>query len=381
MDFSNDEIVRYSRQTLLPEIGQAGQRRLKETRILCVGTGGLGSPAALYLAAAGIGRLGIVDADRVEASNLQRQLLHATPDVGKPKTESALARLRAINPHVEVTVHPVRLSAANAAELIEPYDIVLDGTDNFPARFVINDSCVLLDRPNVSAAIYRFEGQASVFAPKLGGPCYRCLYPEPPPSGAAPSCAEAGVLGVVPGIFGTIQAAEAIKLALGVGEPLIGRLFIMDVLSLRCREVKVRRDPGCPVCGNTPTITTLKDFNYSCHLSAPEDGPSSIEEVSVQELQRILQSQSPGAIVLDVRERPEAAIANIPGARLLPLSEMTSWVSSLNPDETYLIHCKLGRRSIQAAEFLRQRGFRSVKSVRGGILAWAEEIDRSVPKY
>lgn len=381
MDLSNEEIVRYSRHLLLPEIGLAGQRRLKTASILCVGAGGLGSPAAMYLAAAGVGHLGIVDADRVEESNLQRQLLHGTADIGRPKAESAFDRLRAINPNIEITPHSVRLSAANASELIVPYDIVLDGTDNFSARFLINDACVLLGRPNVYGAVFRFEGQASVFAPKQGGPCYRCLYPEPPPPSAAPSCAEAGVLGVVPGILGCIQAAEAIKLALGIGESLIGRLLLLEVLSFRYREVKVRRDPGCPVCGDNPTIKELKDLDYVCAPVAPETGSLTVEEISVQELQRVLQCQPTDTLVLDVREESEAAIAAIPGAQLFPLSGMTSWVQLLNPTGTYLIYCKTGRRSLQAAEFLRQRGFRSVKSVRGGILAWADEVDRSLSKY
>lgn len=381
MDLSNDEIARYSRHLLLPEIGLAGQRRLKAARILCVGAGGLGSPAAMYLAAAGVGHLGIVDADRVDASNLQRQVLHGTADVGRAKTDSAMARLRDLNPTVEIQPHPARLTAANAAELIAPYDIVLDGTDNFPARFLINDACVLLGRPNVYGAVFQFEGQASVFAPRQGGPCYRCLYPEPPPPGSAPNCAEAGVLGVVPGIVGCIQAAEALKLALGIGESLIGRLLLVDVLSLRFREMKVGRDPGCPVCGATPAITELKDLDYSCSTGSAPTGSSLIEEISVQDLRQALENRPVNTAVLDVRERSEAAIATIPGAQLHPLSEMASWVEGLDPDRTYLIHCKSGRRSLQAAEFLRQRGFRSVKSVRGGILAWADEIDRSLPKY
>jgi adenylyltransferase/sulfurtransferase len=335
----------------------------------------------MYLAAAGIGRIGIVDADQVDASNLQRQLLHGTADIGRTKTDSARARLHAINPGIEVRAHPVRLTAANAAELITPYDIVLDGTDNFAARFLINDACVLLGKPNIYGAVFKFKGQASVFAPRLGGPCYRCLYPEPPPPGTAPSCAEAGVLGVVPGIVGCIQAGEALKLALRIGTPLIGRLLLLDALRGSFREVKVSRDPGCPVCGDNPSITDLKDLDSDCGSTNSTCAAAVIEEVSVLDLDRVLRDPESGVVVLDVRETPEAALVRIPGARLLPLSEIALWAESLPRDGTYFIHCKSGRRSVQAAEFLRQHGFHSVKSVRGGILAWADEIDCSMPKY
>lgn len=380
MELSNDEVIRYSRHLLLPEVGLAGQRRLKSASVLCVGAGGLGSPAAMYLAAAGVGRLGIVDADRVDASNLQRQILHGTPDVGRLKTASALDRLRAINPAIEVEVHPVRLTAANAGELIAAYQMVLDGTDNFPARFLINDACVLLRKPNLYGAVFRFEGQASVLAPHLGGPCYRCLYPEPPSPGTVPSCAEAGVLGVVPGIIGCIQAAEALKLALGVGESLLGRLLLVDMLRGTFRELRVRRDPGCPVCGANPSITTLRDLDWSCN--APADRPTpDADEVTVGEMARVLNEPKAGVIVLDVREPWEAALAAIPGVRLVPLSGLAVEAKHLDPARTYYLHCKSGQRSLQAAEMLRQRGFKSVKSVRGGILAWAAEMDPTMPRY
>ncbi|MBK9138981.1 MAG: molybdopterin-synthase adenylyltransferase MoeB [Verrucomicrobia bacterium] len=381
MDLSKDEIARYSRQVILPQVGRAGQLRLKAAKVLCVGAGGLGSPAAMYLAAAGVGRIGIADADRVDLSNLQRQLLHGTPELGQLKTESACARLRAINPHVEVVLHPVRLTAANAAEIIEPYDIVLDGTDNLPTRFLVNDACVLLGKPNIYGAVFQFEGQASVFAPKLGGPCYRCLFPEPPQPGAAPNCAEAGVLGVVAGLVGCIQANEVLKLVLRTGRSLMGRLLLIDALEGQFRELRVRRDPACPVCGERPSIKTVQDLPSACAATSSVFPDGDELEVSVQQLAQALRDPNSAVVVLDVREPAEAEIAHIRGARLMPLSRIAAWAGSLAPEKTYFLHCKSGRRSLEAAEFLRQRGFRHVKSVRGGILAWAEEIDHSMPKY
>jgi adenylyltransferase/sulfurtransferase len=381
MDLSKDEIERYSRQLILPQVGKAGQLRLKAAKVLCIGAGGLGSPAALYLAAAGIGRIGILDSDRVDLSNLQRQVLHGRDSTGKLKTTSALARLGELNPEVEIVPHPVRLTAANVADLIGPYDVVLDGTDNLPTRFLVNDACVLLGKPNIYGAVFQFEGQAGVLAPQMGGPCYRCLYPEPPPPDAAPNCAEAGVLGVVPGLVGCLQANEVLKLVLGVGQPLIGRLLLIDALAGRFREVRVRRDPACPVCGDHPKITELKDLSCECPAAATARGGAPEREVSVRALADLLREPQPRVEVLDVREPAEAEMARIPGTRLLPLSQIAVWSKQLNPDTEYWIHCKSGRRSLEAAEFLRQRGFLSVKSVRGGILAWADEIDRSMPRY
>ncbi|SPE62420.1 putative adenylyltransferase/sulfurtransferase MoeZ (Includes: Sulfur carrier protein CysO adenylyltransferase; Sulfur carrier protein CysO sulfurtransferase) [Verrucomicrobia bacterium] len=379
MELNDDEIRRYSRHLILPEVGLAGQKKMRSTSVLCIGAGGLGSPIAMYLAAAGVGKLGIVDFDLVDLSNLQRQLLHGTEDVGKPKTQSAKVALRRINPHVEVVLHPVRLTSENAFELIRPYDIVVDGTDNFPTRYLTNDACVLLSKPNVYGSIFRFEGQASVFAPHLGGPCYRCLYPEPPPPGLVPSCAEGGVLGVLPGIIGTIQATEILKLALGLGTSLLGRLLLFNALEMRFREVKLRRDPQCPVCGEHPTISKLIDYEQFCGMNAsPVMNP---DEVTVQEMKRALDNPQLGIKVIDVREPDEYRIARVEGVPLLPLSALTQRFTELDPNQQYYLHCKAGGRSLQAVQFLRQHGFKHLKSVRGGILAWAQEIDPAVPKY
>jgi adenylyltransferase/sulfurtransferase len=380
MPLSEDELRRYSRHLILPEVGLAGQNRLRATSVLCLGAGGLGSPAAMYLAAAGIGRLGIVDCDVVELSNLQRQLLHGTGDLGRPKTESARDTLRRLNPNVEVTIHQARLTSANALRIIAPYDVVVDGTDNFPARYLANDACVRLKKPNVYGAVFRFEGQASVLAPHLGGPCYRCLYPEPPPPGVAPSCAEAGVLGVVPGLIGCIQAVETLKLALGLGASLVGRLLWFNALELRFQELKLRRDPACPLCGERPTITRLIDYDQTCPTAGPASAPGP-DEVTVQDLKRALDDPRLGINVLDVREPDERQLARIPGTLAIPLGALAQRAGELDPGQPCYVHCKSGKRSLQAVEFLKQRGFRHVKSVKGGITAWSNEIDPAVPKY
>ena len=375
MQLSPDEVQRYARHLALPEVGRAGQQRLRSTSVLCVGTGGLGSPVLLYLAAAGIGKLGVVDFDAVERSNLQRQIIHRTPDVGRPKTESARESLNALNPDVEVVVHNVRLTRENALAIIHPYELVVDGTDNFPTRYLTNDACVLLQRPNIYGSIFRFEGQASVFAPHLGGPCYRCLYPEPPPPGTAPSCAESGVLGVLPGLIGTIQATEALKLALGKGSPLIGRLLLFNALEMKFKELKLRRDPKCPICGEHPTITQLIDYAQFCGDTQHPD------EVTVQEMKQALEDPRSGIQVLDIREPHEYQIARLAGVPLLPLSVLPQRCSELDPDQSYYLCCKTGVRSLKALKCLRERGFKHVKSVRGGLTAWSEAIDPSVPKY
>jgi sulfur-carrier protein adenylyltransferase/sulfurtransferase len=382
MELNNDQIRRYARHVILPEVGLAGQRKICSTSVLCIGAGGLGSPVAIYLAAAGIGRLGIVDFDTVELSNLQRQILHDTDRVGQLKTQSAQDALRRLNPHVEVVTHNTRLTSENALAIIEPYDIVVDGTDNFPTRYLTNDACVLLKKPNVYGSIFRFEGQASVFAPHLGGPCYRCLYPEPPPPGAVPSCAEGGVLGVLPGIIGVIQATEILKLALGIGSSLLSRLLLFDALEMKFRELKLRRDPQCPVCGEHPTIKELIDYAAFCGVPpaapATETNP---DEVTVQELKRVLEDPRLGITVIDVREPDEYAMAHIEGAKLMPLSTLADRVGELDAKGSYYLHCHKGGRSLRALKFLRERGFKHLKSVKGGIAAWSEEIDPVVPKY
>lgn len=369
MQTGNLEIRRYARHLALPEVGYAGQSKLRAASVLVIGAGGLGSPAALYLAAAGVGRLGIVDHDAVELSNLQRQILHGTPDVGQPKAASAARALGRLNPDIQVIPHAARVMADNALDVIRPYDLVLDGTDNFSTRYLVNDACVLLRKPNLYGAIYRFEGQASVFAPHLGGPCYRCLYPDPPPPGAAPNCAEAGVLGVLPGLIGVVQATEAVKLLLGLGAPLLGRLLLFDALELRFREIKVRRDPRCAICGEHPTLTTLMNQPQTCSTS-----PAHPDEVSVQDMHQALTDPALGIQVLDVREADEYAEFHVPGVPCLPLSELPARHTELNPAQTYYLHCKGGVRSLKAVELLQQAGFQNVKSVRGGILAYAAEI-------
>jgi sulfur-carrier protein adenylyltransferase/sulfurtransferase len=382
MDLSNDAIRRYSRHLILPEVGLAGQKKICSASVLCIGAGGLGSPIAMYLAAAGIGRLGIVDFDTVDLSNLQRQLLHGTEDIGRAKTQSARETIHSLNPHVEVVLHEARLTSENALDIMRPYDIVVDGTDNFPTRYLTNDACVLLKKPNVYGSIFRFEGQASVFAPHLGGPCYRCLYPEPPPPGLVPSCAEGGVLGVLPGTIGVIQATEILKLVLGIGSSLVSRLLLFNALEMKFRELKLRRDPECPLCGEHPTITGLIDYPAFCGIVADETAPAvNPDEVTVQELKRALDNPQFGISVLDVREPGEYQIAHIDGVPLVPLSRLSERFTELDPNQQYYIHCHSGVRSLQAMRFLRQHGFKYLKSVKGGIAAWSEEIDATVPKY
>jgi len=382
MDLNDSELRRYARQLILPEVGREGQKKIRAASVLCVGAGGLGSPLALYLAAAGIGRLGILDFDTVDLSNLHRQVLHGTEDVGRAKTESARDALARLNPEVEVVVHTTRLTRDNALELLCAYDVIADGTDNFPTRYLVNDACVLLGKPNVYGSVFRFEGQASLFAPHLGGPCYRCLYPEPPPPGSVPGCAEGGVLGVLPGIIGLIQATETLKLILGRGTSLLNRLLLFNALDMTFRELKIRRDPACPLCGSNPTITALMDYNQFCGLPTSQS-PSAMhsDEVSVQELKRALDNPASGIHVLDVREPDEYQIARIPGALLLPLSQLGQRWSELNPDQSYYLYCKSGVRSLRAVQFLRRLGFHQLKSVRGGIDAWSREVDPSVPQY
>jgi adenylyltransferase/sulfurtransferase len=381
-ELTNEEIRRYSRHLILPEVGLAGQRKIRNTSVLCIGAGGLGSPIAMYLAAAGIGRLGIVDFDTVDYSNLQRQILHSDADVGHSKADSAKAAIQALNPNVQVDLHKTRITADNAFDLIRPYDIVVDGTDNFPTRYLTNDACVLLKKPNVYGSIFRFEGQASVFAPHLGGPCYRCLYPEPPPPGMVPSCAEGGVLGVLPGIIGCIQATEILKLALGKGTSLIGRLMLFNALDMKFRELKLRKDPKCPLCGPNPSVTQLIDYEMFCGiLTEPVNPGSNPDEVSLQEMKKALDTPSLGIKVIDVREADEQQIARIAGVPLVPLSTLPQRFTDLDPNVQYYIHCKSGVRSMKALRFLREQGFKYVKSVKGGINGWADEIDPSVPKY
>ena len=380
VELSNEEITRYSRHLILPEVGMAGQKKLKATSVLCIGTGGLGSPILMYLAAAGIGKIGIVDFDVVDFSNLQRQIAHGTADVGRPKVESGKETINSINPEVEVVVHETRLSADNVMEIMAPYDIVVDGTDNFPTRYLTNDACVLLKKPNVYGSIFRFEGQASVFAPELGGPCYRCLYPEPPPPGMVPSCAEGGVLGVLPGIVGCIQATEILKLALGKGSPLVNRLLLFNALDMKFRELKLRRDPKCPICGDNPTITELIDYEEFCGIGLePDDPHQHPDEVTVQQMKEALAGND--IAVIDVREHDEAEIAKIDGVPMIPLSELPQRFTELDPNQTIYLHCKMGTRSLKAVDFLKQQGFKYCRSVAGGINAWAEEIDPSVPRY
>jgi adenylyltransferase/sulfurtransferase len=381
MELNNDELRRYSRHVILPEVGLEGQRKIRNARVLCIGAGGLGSPLALYLAAAGIGKLGIVDFDKVDITNLQRQLLHGTADVGRAKTQSAREALQRINPHVEVVLHETRLTSENALDIIRPYDVVADGTDNFPTRYLTNDACVLLRKPNVYGSIFRFEGQASVFAPHLGGPCYRCLYPEPPPPGLVPSCAEGGVLGVLPGIIGLIQATEVLKLTVGMGSLLLNRLLLFQALEMKFRELKLRRDPGCPMCGEHPTITELIDYEGFCGIDAQTMNSNHPDEVTVQEMQSALAQPGLGIKVLDVREPDEYQIAHVQGVSLLPLSQLAQRYSELDPEQHYYLHCKVGARSMKALQFLRERGFRHLKSVRGGIDAWSDQIDPTVPRY
>ena len=387
IDFTSEERARYSRHLIMPEVGMAGQRTLKAARVLCIGAGGLGSPAALYLAAAGIGTLGLIDADRVELSNLQRQLLHGTGDVGRSKLESARARLGEVNPHVVAQLYEGRFTSENATEIVANYDVVIDGSDNFPTRYLSNDVCVFARKPNIYGSVFRFDGQSSVFAPHLGGPCYRCLFPEPPPAGTVPNCAEAGVLGVLPGIIGMMQAIEAIKLILGLGDSLVGRLVHFDALKMKFREFNLRRDPHCPVCGDNPSIVELVDYEAFCGTASREsagegDAPTA-PEISVTELKRRLDAKE-RLVLLDVREPHEYEIASIDGARLIPLAELPPRLNEIDEggrDQLVVVHCHSGVRSAQAVRLLQAAGFQNAYNLAGGIDAWSEQIDSGVPRY
>ncbi len=396
VSFSKEEIQRYSRHLILPEVALEGQKRIKAASVLCIGTGGLGAPVSLYLAAAGVGRIGLVDFDVVDFSNLQRQVLFSTADVGRTKLEAARDRLKGINPNIQIDLHSGHLSSANALEIIRPYDIIIDGTDNFPTRYCTNDACVILNKPNVYGSIFRFEGQATVFDPRPSevgkegqrrGPCYRCLYPEPPPPGMVPSCAEGGVLGILPGIIGCIQATEALKLILGKGRPLTNRLVRYNALDMQFKEYKLRRDPSCPVCGENPTITELIDYQQFCGMRGeesdtiirPSEGEGSVPAITVRELKKKLDRQE-NFVLIDVREQHEHDICNLPMAKLIPLGTVVARLSEFDPTKTYLVHCKMGGRSAQAVEIMRKAGLDAI-NITGGITAWAKEIDRSMPVY
>jgi adenylyltransferase/sulfurtransferase len=380
--FSNEEILRYSRHLILPEVNLEGQKKLKAAKVLCIGAGGLGSPLAMYLAAAGVGTIGIVDFDVVDLTNLQRQIIHGASDVGRPKMQSAKETLAEINPDVNIIGFEEQFTSENAMEIVNDFDIVIDGTDNFPTRYLTNDVCVLLGKPNVYGSIFRFEGQASVFWAEKG-PCYRCLYPEPPPPGLVPSCAEGGVLGVLPGIVGCLQANEAIKLILGIGNPLIGRLLLFNALKMQFRELKLQKDPNCPICGTNPTIHELIDYEEFCGIrgeEAPAPELDASEEIMVRELKARM-DRGERLTVIDVREPYEYAIARIPGAMLIPLGQIEERARELNPNEEIILHCRSGKRSADALNRLKAKGFRRLKNLVGGVLAWSEEIDPAVPKY
>jgi sulfur-carrier protein adenylyltransferase/sulfurtransferase len=377
---TNDEILRYSRHLIMPEVGMEGQQRLKAARVLCVGAGGLGSPLALYLAAAGVGTLGIVDFDVVDYTNLQRQILHSTADVGRKKLDSAAEKLKAINPYLDLRTFETRFTSDNALELARQFDMVVDGTDNFPTRYLVNDACVLAGKPNVYGSIFRFEGQVSVFAVREG-PCYRCLYPEPPPPGLVPSCAEGGVLGILPGLVGVMQATEAVKLILRRGEPLVGRLLLVDALGMRFRELKLRKDPNCPACGEHPTVTKLVDYEAFCGVRG-EEAPAAgagVPEVSPEELKRELDAGE-DVFILDVREPHEYEICNL-GGHLIPLGDLPRRASELDSSREIVAHCHIGARSARAVAFLRRAGFRKVRNLAGGIRSWAERVDPAMPRY
>lgn len=376
---SNEEILRYSRHLIMPEVGMEGQQKLKAARVLCIGAGGLGSPLALYLAAAGVGTLGMVDFDVVDLTNLQRQIIHTQADVGRLKLDSAEEKVKAINPLVDVRKFETRLTSANALDIFKDFDIIADGTDNFPTRYLVNDACVLTGKPNVYASIFRFEGQASVFATEEG-PCYRCLYPEPPPPGLVPSCAEGGVLGILPGLLGIIQATEVLKLILGSGEPLIGRLLLVDALAMKFRELRLRKDKNCPVCGENPTIHELIDYNEFCGIRGEEKPLNTgVPEIQPEELKRRLDAGD-DIFVLDVREPHEYQICNL-GGYLIPLGDLPKRVNELDTSREIVAHCKSGVRSAKAIDFLQKAGFRRVKNLAGGILRWSEKVDPTVPKY
>jgi len=377
---SKEEVLRYSRHLIMPEVGMEGQLKLKAAKVLCIGTGGLGAPLGVYLAAAGVGRIGLVDFDTVDLTNLQRQILFSTSDVGRPKIEAAADRLRGLNPEIQIDTFETRLTSENALDLFKHYDLIVDGTDNFPTRYLVNDACVLLGKQNVYGSIFRFEGQVTVFGAP-GGPCYRCLYPEPPPPGLVPSCAEGGVLGVLPGIVGSIQAAETLKLIIGKGEPLVGRLLLFDALAMRFRELKLRKNPECPVCGAHPTVTRLIDYAEFCGIRG-EEAPApqtNVPEIAPRELKARL-DRGDDIYILDVREPHEYQICNL-GGHLIPLGDLSRRVSELDSSREIVAHCRSGKRSAEAVEFLRKAGFRKVLNLKGGILAWSDEVDPSVPKY
>ncbi len=379
---SKEEILRYSRHLILPEVGMEGQLKLKAAKVLLIGTGGLGAPLGMYLAAAGIGRIGLVDFDVVDFSNLQRQVIHGTKDVGRKKLDSAADTMLDINPFLQIDKFDTALSSENALDIIKDYDFVIDGTDNFPTRYLVNDACVLLGKINVYGSIFRFEGQATVFG-YPGGPCYRCLYPEPPPPGLVPSCAEGGVLGVLPGIIGLIQATECVKLILGKGETLVGRLMLYDALNMKFRELKLRRNPECPLCGDNPTIHELIDYQQFCgipqHQPEPENTVNETEIDVVALKARI--DKGDKFVFIDVREPNEYQIAKIPGTTLMPLGDFPKLAAGLNPADEIIIHCKMGGRSGKACDYLRQQGFKKVLNVKGGITAWSQKVDPSVPQY
>ena len=378
---SNEEIMRYSRHLIMPEVGMEGQLKLKRAKVLCIGTGGLGAPLGLYLAAAGVGKIGLVDFDAVDLTNLQRQILFGTSDIGRPKIEAATDRLRNLNPDIEIDRFETRLRSENALDILKEYDIVVDGTDNFPTRYLVNDACVILGKPNVCGSIFRFEGQITIFGAP-GGPCYRCLYPEPPPPGLVPSCAEGGVLGVLPGIVGAIQAAETLKLIISKGEPLIGRLLLFDALAMRFRELKLRKDPKCLVCGEHPTIKKLIDYDQFCGIRGEESvspAQRTVPEIAPRELKSRL-DRGDDLFILDVREPHEYQICNI-GGHLIPLGDLSRRVNELDSSREIVAHCRSGKRSAEAVEFLRSAGFRKVLNLKGGILAWSDEVDPTVPKY
>ncbi len=377
---SKDEILRYSRHLIMPEVGMEGQLKLKQAKVLLIGTGGLGAPLGLYLAAAGIGRIGLVDFDVVDFTNLQRQVIHGTSDVGRKKLDSAADRMHEINPFVQIDKHEVALSSENALEIFKDYEIIVDGTDNFPTRYLVNDACVLTGKPNVYGSIFRFEGQATVFATE-GGPCYRCLYSEPPPPGLVPSCAEGGVLGILPGMIGMVQATETVKLILGIGEPLIGRLLLYDALAMRFRELKLRKNPDCPICGDHRTITQLIDYHQFCGVPRQtQETPIMEGDIEVTELKTRI-DRGDNFVLVDVREPHEYQICKIPGSTLIPLNDLPKRVNELNVADEILVHCKAGGRSAKAVDFLKQSGFKRARNVKGGILAWSDKVDPSVPKY
>jgi adenylyltransferase/sulfurtransferase len=379
-ELTHEEVKRYSRHLIMPEVGMTGQKKLKKASVLCVGAGGLGSPLAFYLTAAGVGRIGIVDFDVVDFSNLQRQILHTTEDVGRPKLDSAADKLKALNPNVNVELHETRLTSDNALQLFEKYDIVVDGTDNFPTRYLVNDACVLTGKPNVYGSIFRFEGQASIFAAS-DGPCYRCLYPEPPPPGLVPSCAEGGVLGILPGLVGLVQATEVIKLILEKGNTLVGRLLLFDALGMKFRELKLKKDPECPVCGENATIKALIDYEEFCGIGPEvEESPTGIDEVTAKELKEELdQGQDP--YILDVRNPVEYEISRIEGSHLIPLDQLLNRLNELDSARDIVAHCRSGARSAKAIEMLQEAGFRKLRNLKGGVLAWADDVDPTMAKY